>query len=267
MRRSTISLAIVMAFAVLLAACGSVKQAKKDLLYLKQGSLDTLPNLSVPIIEAKIQPNDVLSITVYSDNPEASAIYNQGGGGSVVKGSTESSMGGSGYLVDQKGFIQFQTIGPLKVAGMSRLELSDTINTKLQRFLRNPYVEVRILNTKVTILGEVQRPGVFSIPNEKISVLELIGMAGDINIYGRKDNILVIRESNGKREFGHLDLRKSDIFQSPYYYLQQNDLVIVETNGKKQTANEQDNLRKFTMVASATTIISTIAIVISIFKK
>jgi polysaccharide biosynthesis/export protein len=99
-----------------------------------------------------------------------------------------------------------------------------------------------------------------------VSIFEVIGMAGDITIYGKKDNVLVIREHNGKREFGRLDLRRSDIFQSPYFYLQQNDMVIIEPNSKKPTATEQDNLRKLTMVTSFATLVSTFAILVTLFK-
>lgn len=268
MRRSTISLAILMAFAVLLAACSGVKQAKKDLLYLKNGNIDTLPNLSVPIKESKIQKDDILSIVVYSDNPDATALYNQGGIGSGARTTTDATTASktTGYLVDQTGKINFYGVGRIEVAGMTRLQLMDTLTQRLMPFLSNPYVDVRFLNARVTVLGEVQRPGVFNMPAEKISVLELIGMAGDITIYGRKDDVLIIREQNGKREFGHLDLRKTDIFQSPYFYLQQNDMVVISPSSKKPTATEQENLRRLTMVTSLATLASTLAILISIFK-
>jgi len=268
MNRPLLQMAMLMAFAVLIVSCSGVKQAKKDLLYLKEGSLDTIPNLSVPLKESLIQKDDILSIVVYSDNPEATAIYNQAGSGSgnKIAGDPLTASKTSGYLVDQRGNIQFQSLGPIKVMGLTRLQLIDTLTKRLSEFLLNPYVDIRFLNSRVTILGEVQRPGVFNLPSEKISVLELIGMAGDITIFGKKDNVLIVREQNGKREFGRLDLRRSDIFQSPYYYLQQNDLVMIETSTKKPTATEQDNLRKLTMVTSIATLVSTVAILVTLFK-
>lgn len=259
---------MLMAFTVLMIACGDVRQAKKDLLYLKEGKLDTIPNLKVPVKETQIQLEDILSIVVYSDNPEATAIYNQGGSASVTGRASDPTTANktTGYLVDQRGNIHFQGLGIIQVAGLTRLQLIELLTQKLTPFLTNPYVDIRFLNTRVTIIGEVQRPGVFTMPNEKLSVLELIGMAGDVTIYGRKENVLVIREQNGKREFGRLDLRKSDIFQSPYFYLQQNDLVMIEPNAKKPTATEQDNLRKLTMVTSFATLVSTFAILVTLFK-
>lgn len=268
-----------MVFAVLLAACGGVKQAKRDMLILNQGKLDTLPNLTVQPREAVIQPDDILSITVYSDNPEATAIFNQQGAASLganiqsgttgitgVNGASGGTKPGVGYLVDKSGEIRLQSIGKIKAAGLTRMQLMDTINNLLQPFLKNPYADIRFLNTRVTVIGEVQRPGVFSLPNEKVSVLELIGMAGDLTMYGKRDNILVVREVNGKREFGRLDLRKSEIFTSPYFYLQQNDVVVIEPSSKKPTATEQDNLRKLTMVTYLATLVSTISILITLFR-
>lgn len=268
MNRPLLQMAMLMAFAVLIVSCSGVKQAKKDLLYLKEGSLDTIPNLSVPLKESLIQKDDILSIVVYSDNPEATAIYNQASASSTTKIAADPTTASktTGYLVDQRGNINFHGLGRIKVAGMTRLQLMDTIALRLTPYLQNPYVDIRFLNARVTILGEVQRPGVFTLPDEKISVLELIGMAGDITIYGKKENVLIIREQNGKREFGRLDLRRTDIFQSPYFYLQQNDLVMIEPNSKKPTATEQDNLRKLTMVTSFATLVSTFAILVTLFK-
>jgi polysaccharide export outer membrane protein len=268
MRKQSLIVYAVLILATIITGCGSVKQAKRDLLYLKDGQLDTLPNLQVPIKETVIQPDDILSIVVYSDNPEATALYNQASGANSSKVTTDptTAVKTAGYLVDHQGFIRFQGVGMLKVAGMTRLQLMDTLTNRMLPYLTHPYVDVRFLNTKVTILGEVQKPGVFTLPNEKLSILELIGMAGDVTIYGKKDNILVIREQNGKREFGRLDLRKADVFQSPYFYLQKNDLVVIEANNKKPTATEQDNLRKLTMVTSFATLVSTFAILVSIFK-
>jgi polysaccharide biosynthesis/export protein len=267
MYRRILQLAMLMAFAVLIGACGGVKQAKKDLLYLQQGALDSLPNLTLPNKETQIQKDDILSILVYSDNPEATLIYNQSAMGAKSTSSDPLSMSKtSGYLVDAKGNIRLQGLGLMHVEGMTRTALIDSIANRLTVYLTNPYVDIRFINSRITVLGEVLKPGVMSLPNEKVSIFEVIGMAGDITIYGKKDNVLVIREHNGKREFGRLDLRKSNVFQSPYFYLQQNDMVIVEPNSKKPTATEQDNLRKLTMVTSFATLVSTFAILVTLFK-
>lgn len=271
------TMAILLAFIFFLASCGSVKKAKQDLVYLREGSLDSLPNLSVNLKEATIQKGDHLSITIYSDNPEATSIFNQvtspatlNPTGTMVTplGSSQSgnNTSASGYLVDPNGDIRFHLIGKLRVEGLTRTQVADTLAKLLQPYLMNPYADVRFINLRVTIMGEVMRPGLYNIPESKLNVLGLIGMAGDVSIYGRKDNVLVIRETGGKREFGRLDLRKSNIFQSPFFYLQPNDMVIVEPNMNKQTATEQENLRKLTLVTSIATLVSTVAILVTLFK-
>lgn len=270
MYKRILQLAILMAFAVLIVSCAGVKQAKKDLLLLDQGTLDTIPNQSVPVLEAIIQKDDILSIMVYSDNVEATAIFNQQAAGANATAATStmpnSTKPTGGYLVDKAGYIRFQTLGLVKAEGLTRMQLMDTMAAKLQPYLKNPYVDIRFLNARVTVIGEVQKPGSFSLPDEKISVIELLGMSGDLTIYGRRDNILVIREQNGKREFGRLDLRRADVFQSPYFYLQNNDKVVVAPVSKKPTATEQENLKKLTLITTFATLVSTVSILITLFR-
>lgn len=267
MYKRILQLAIHMAFAVLIVSCAGVKKAKQDMLILKQGTLDTIPNLSIPIKEALIQKDDILSIVVYSDNPEATAIFNQPyiGGGTKASDPVSSSKV-SGYLVDQNGNIRMHAIGRIHVEGLTRHALMDTISNRLLDYLTNPYVDVRFMNSRITVLGEVAKPGVYSLPDEKVTILEVIGMAGDLTMYGKRENILIIREQNGRREFGRLDLRRSDIFQSQYFYLQQNDMVVVEQNSKKPTATEQENFRKLSLVATFATLVSTVSILITLFR-
>lgn len=215
-----------------------------------QGKLDTMPNMSVNSREAKIQKGDLLSITVYSDNPAATAIFNQA---QVTAGGTTTA---GGYLVDPLGNIRFQTLGVVHVEGLTKLELMKEMDEKLKTYLTNPYTDIRFLNFRVNVIGEVNRPGPYIIPEEKLSVLELLGLAGDLTIYGRRDNVLVIREMEGKREFGRINLRDANLFQSKYFYLQQNDVVLVEATNKKPTADEQ---RLFRNLALATTVLSLVS--------
>ncbi|PZQ96505.1 MAG: sugar transporter [Flavobacterium psychrophilum] len=257
-----------------ISSCAGVKKAKKDLIYLREGSLDSLPNLTVPTIPIEIQTGDLLSITVYSDNPEATQMYNQGGSVSSITTSatpdmsSASSKSASGYLVDKEGYIRMPGfgLGKIKAGGMSKDALADTLVSRLNPYLKNHFVDIRVLNSRVTVLGEIQKPGSYNIPSEKLSILELFGLAGDVTLYGRKDNVLVIREVNGKRQFGRIDLRRADAFQSPYFYLLQNDVVVIEPNAKKQTATEQDNLRKITLVTALATFVSTISILVTLFR-
>jgi polysaccharide export outer membrane protein len=239
-----------------LFSCGNTRQ----LTYL-QGSFDTAKLSQVVTKEYLIQKGDLLNIIVYSDNIEATRIYNQ----PLVAAAGASGGAGSpaGYLVDENGFIEFQGLGPIYVDGLTKSQLKDTLNGKLANFLVNPYCTVRYLNNKFTILGEIGHPGVFTIPGDKLSMFEALGLSGDMTFFGRRDNIMVIREVNGKREFARLDITKPEVMASPYFYLQPNDVVIIEANKKKIAANDQVTFRNITI---ATSIISTIAILYSIFR-
>ncbi|HEY6900804.1 MAG TPA: polysaccharide biosynthesis/export family protein [Puia sp.] len=261
----------------LLCSCGNTRH----LTYL-QGQFDTTRLSQIQQSEAIIQKGDLLSIIVYSDNPGATSIYNQSvsmgassiaaststEGGTGSKAGAQSTAGSPispGYLVDEEGNIQFQGLGRLHVEGLSKTGLKSLLDSKLKdTLLTNPYYTIRFLNYKFTMLGEVTRPGIFSLPGERISLLEALGLAGDMTFYGRRDNILVIREVNGKREFGRMDITKPDVMASPYYYLQPNDVVIVEANKKKIAANDQVTFRN---VSIGVSILSTFAILFSLFRK
>jgi polysaccharide biosynthesis/export protein len=225
-----------------------------------QGNTDTSKIRNIDRKEAIIQKNDILSITVFSDDPTASAIYNQpvlasgGAGGASTAG---------GYLVNELGDIYFQGLGKLHVEGLTKVALIDLLNEKLKDQLKNPYYAIRFLNYKITVEGEVNRGGEFNIPNERVTILEAIALAGDMTIYAKKKEVLVVRELNGKREIARVDVTSQDIFNSPYYYMQQNDLVIVEAS-KKPSAAKQETVQNIGLAAS---IISAIAIVIAIFRR
>lgn len=258
--------------AVMFTSCGNIK----ELTYM-QGSFDTAKLSQAKIIDPIIQKGDLLSIIVYSDNPEATKIYNQllittsasasgggaeaGGGNGIVAGPSPTS---GGYLVDEKGNIEFQGLGLIHVDSLTRSTLRDTLNERLKPFLTNPYYNIRIVNRRYTMLGEVGKPGIYSISGDQVNLFEAIGLAGDLTFYGRRDNVLVIRQTNGKRQFARLDLTKPEILVSPYFYLQQNDLVIVEANKRKIAANDQVAARNVSIIA---TVVSTAAIVYSIFRN
>ena len=240
-----------------------------------QGKFDTAALSQINVSDPVIRKGDLLNIIVYSDNPQATSLFNQplinssasSGAAASGGGSSTPSLGtapvSSGYLVDERGNIAFQGIGFLHVEDLTRGQLIDTLNSRLGEFLKNPYYSIRFLNYRVTMIGEVSRPGVYTLPGERVNILEAIGLAGDLTFYGRRDNVLVMRENNGKREFARLDLTKPEIMSSPYFYLQQNDMVIVEPNKKKIAANDQVTARN---VSIAATVISTLAILYSIFR-
>lgn len=190
-------------------------------------------NNSVPVLHQTINPNDILSIVVSSLNPEASIIFNNLAPANSSGGNTGKNNGG--YLVEQDGSIQFPVLGKMQVAGLTKSELTEFLRKTLEdkKLLIDPIVSINFLNFRVTVLGEVSHPMVVSVPNEKISLLEAIGMAGDLTIYARRDNVLLIREEKGKRLLKRINLNSGDIFNSPYYYLKTNDIVYAEPNNTK----------------------------------
>ena len=166
--------------------------------------------------------------------------------------------------MDADGDIVFQGLGKIYVQGLTIAALKDTLDARLTPYLQHPYYSIRFLNYKFTMMGEVNKPGVVSIPGERINILEAIALAGDLTFYARRDSVLVIRENNNKREFARLDLRKPEIITSPYFYIQQNDIVIFEPTNKKVAANDVVTARN---ISIALAIISTFTIVYSVFRK
>ncbi|MEO5891125.1 MAG: polysaccharide biosynthesis/export family protein [Ferruginibacter sp.] len=255
------NLSAIACLLLLMTSCGNVK----NLQYM-QGSFDTAKLSSYSIPEPVIQKGDLMGIVVYSDNPGATTIYNQSlTGGTTVSASTLPTASAPGYLVDNEGNIQFQGVGKLQVEGLTKAGLASLLNTKLKDILlTNPYYNIRFLNYKITIIGDVAKPSVYSVPSEKVNILEALSLAGDLNITARRDNVRVIREENGKRTFGVIDLRQPDIFNNNFYYLHQNDIVYVDFTKQKAASSDQTTVRNITI---ATSIVSTIAIIISVLRR
>ena len=260
----------VLFFSNLISSCGNVKNFQ----YL-QGSFDTTRLSKVHIPEPVIQKGDLLNISVYSDDALATAAVTNPTTNSTASISSISSAGAGsgtgnafqpGFLVTQHGEIQVYKLGLIKAEGKTKQQLADTLTLLYtnQGLLKNPFVEVRFLNYKVTVIGEVSKPGQYSVPVDKVNAFEIIGMAGDITSFGRRDNVVVIRETNGIRQFGRLNLRDPNVFLSPYYYLQQNDMVIVDVTKNKAAANDQSTLRN---ISIATSVLSLAAVIITIFRR
>jgi polysaccharide export outer membrane protein len=248
-----------------LSSCGNARQ-----LMLMQGKFDTAKLSIINPVEPIIRKGDILSIIVYSDNPEATKIYNQS---LITTGNSSNAqsqgIGGNapsagGYQVDEDGKIVFQGLGKIKVEGLTKAALKDTLDARLTPYLNNPYYSIRFLNYKFTMLGEINKPGVISIPGERINILEAIAMGGDLTFYARRDSVLIIRENNNKREFARLDLKQPQIMASPYFYIQQNDIIIFEPNNRKVAANDIVTTRNITL---ALAIISTVAVIYSLVRQ
>lgn len=187
-------------------------------------------------LEPVLQANDILSISVSSLNPEAAEIFNVANLTATQSSSSEGkTTQASGYLIDQEDFIRFPFLGKIKAGGMTKKELREEITQELtdRKLLLEPIVDVRYLNYKVSVLGEVQNPSVLTIPSEKVSLLEALGLAGDLTIYAQRDNVLLIREKDGVKETHRINLTTDEIFTSPYYYLQSGDVVYVQPNRSK----------------------------------
>lgn len=215
--------------------------------------------------EMKIQSDDLLGITINSRNPELVIPFTLPATVYQSAKSDPASLNGmqqmQGLLVDVDGNINFPVLGLIPVAGMTRLELINLIQNKLieGEYINDPIVTVKFLNFKVSVLGEVAKPGTFSITSDRISLFDALSMAGDLTIYGKRSNITVIRENNREREIMHLDLRSADVFQSPGYYLQQNDVIYVEPNRIKagqSGINQNNSVGVWLSVASLLTTLS-----------
>lgn len=258
----------LLVFCFFFFSCRTTKQVQ----YL-EGIIDTSALSKVNLPEPTIQKGDMIGITVFSDNVDESASFNQmssvvpaiGFSGSVPTANQAQNM--PEYLVDIDGNIHMQSVGLIKVEGLTKIELSKLLVEKLSLYLKNPYFDIRFLNYRITVLGEVNRQGVYNVPGEKITVLEALGMAGDFTIYGLKDCLIVVREIGDKRSIGILDVSSPELFLSPYYYLQQNDVVIVKANAKKPGVSEQTNARNLALVATFVTIITSVTVLLNVLLR
>lgn len=255
-----ISLAVL-----LLSGCTSYK----NVAYLQDGN--AMNELSEPLsmYDAKIMPKDLLTITVNATDPETAAPFNltvQTAVNVARSSSLTQQAALQQYLVSNEGTIDFPVLGVLNVGGLTKTEAENLIRTKLGNYLKEiPIVTVRMANYKISVLGEVARPGMFTVSNEKISVFEALALAGDLTIWGMRDNVKIIRENaDGQREIISLNLNKTDIVNSPYYYLQQNDIVYVTPN--KTKAKNSDIGQTTSLWFSATSIlVSLVNIVVTFF--
>lgn len=233
----------------LLTSCGSVK----DIAYL-QGEGLLKRTTVIDTVTLKIQKDDLLDINVSCPNPELLRPFLRYGS----QYDSNGSMGGGnspGYLVETDGTINYPLLGEIKVAGLTRRQVINLVQSRLEKegYIKNPVVTVRFLNFRISILGEVNNPGTYNISSERITLFEALSMAGDLTIHGRRNRVAVIRETNGIRTILYHDLRSRDIFQSPDYYLKQNDMVYVEPNRVRAETSTQN---QFTNVGTWISLIS-----------
>ena len=243
----------LLAFPLYFISCKPVQQLPN---YLDKVN-DSTSKGDVKIPKLKIQKNDQLSIQVFSisNSPEQSDVpYNQ---------PTIGGQSAPGYFVDLNGNIEHHRLGVIHAEGLTKQELAAEVKKRLAEpveLLRDPTVIVRFLNFKVTVLGQVSSQGILTVPGEKLTVIEAIGLAGGITDFGKKDNVRILREINGKRETGVIDLSSKDLFDSPYYYLAQNDVLIVdETKQKLKDAEQAKITQRITFAFTIVTVAATLA--------
>lgn len=251
----------------LLASCQSYKKVP----YLQDVAVVEQTVQQENLYDAKIMPKDLLTIVVSCTSPELAIPFNLtvASPASVVAGSSQLTTQPvlQPYLVDNEGKINFPVLGELKVGGLTKREAEQLIVDKLKPYIKEiPIVTVRMVNYKISVLGEVARPGTFTISNEKVNLLEALAMAGDMTVWGVRDNVKLIREgANGKQEIVTLDLNKAETILSPYYWLQQNDIVYVTPN--KAKARNSDIGNSTSLWFSATSILVSLAsLLVTIFK-
>lgn len=256
--------------AVFFYSCGSTNKIQ-SMLYLADSVKESQKITSN--YEYLLQPGDRIQILVTALNPTAAQAFNITAplttvtSGVITEPSFNGNSASSGYLIDKDGTIQFPQIGTLLVKGLTTDSVSKLIQVKLLQFLKEPVVIVNISNFKVNILGEVAKPGTIVVPDGKITILQAISQSGDLTIFGRRENIEVIREKDGRRTFGKLDLRSNRIFESPYYFLEQGDVVYVQMNKEKLLLNDGTEARNFRIYSLILGALSALGIIATVLKK
>lgn len=262
-----IKLLSLVLFVLMLGACST----PKDVVYL-QGVESLTPeqiDQMSKMAELRIDVDDLLAISVTATDPTVTTPFNPPVFAYSRQGEepTVSSQSMYTYLVDSEGDINFPVLGKIHVAGLTKQQLREELQDRLSKYIDNPLVNIQLTNFRITVLGEVTRPGAFNIKNDRISIFDALGNVGDLSITANRTNVLVIREIGGKKEFARLDLTDPAIFTSPYYYLKQNDVVYVEPNLAKQrnsrfSQSKQYNITVFSSIISAISVLSSMVITI-----
>lgn len=244
-------------FAVVLmmfSSCGS----RRNMVYLQPDStqINTLYEQYVP----RIQPSDILTIVVTAADPKVTAPFNPVSTMSATSLTQQSDMAlRPTYTVDEKGDITLPMLGKVHVGGLTRVQAIEKIRAELEQYIKDPGVNINFNNFRVSVLGEVARPGSFIMPTERVTVLEALGMAGDLTIRGVRQNVLLIREVDGQKSMHRLDLTQQSTLNSPYYYLAQNDVIYVEPN-KAQINNSKLGANTNVIISVASLLITVISV-------
>jgi polysaccharide export outer membrane protein len=209
--------------------------------------------------EPTIQTDDIMSVSIFTIDPTTSMVVNQVGAQATSSTNPQAALTATpatgGFLVNKKGEIDLSIVGAIKIAGLTTFQATELIKQKAAVVYKDPNVQVRFANFKVTVLGEVGRPASYVLPNERVSVLDALGLAGDLTIFGKRENVLLIRDNNGQKEFARLDLNSSKLFSSPFYYLKQNDVIYVEPNKGKAASLNTARTQTFALIGTALSVL------------
>lgn len=243
-----------------LSSCGN----RKNITYFQDDDESTSSEISVPTFEPKFEVGDLLSVEITGAQDEVIEPFNQPKlvrQGNQISSYDNGIPATSGYLIYSDSTISLPILGRIKVGGLTRAEAIQSIESVLKTQIENPQISIRILNFKVTILGEVENPGTFSIPNERISIIEAIGLSRDLKITGKRKNVLVIRNEDGLKKEYRLDLTSKDLFKSSAYFLKQNDIVYVEPNWKSRFKSSPMENKAGLFVSISSIILTTVALI------
>jgi polysaccharide export outer membrane protein len=245
------SFSLLLLSILILSSCAS----KKEVVYFQDSTnFETLVSSNTDSYRFKV--DDVVSIHISTLDPEASLPFN------LFKGAEEGGIRPEqvNYIIDKEGNIDFPVLGSIKIDGLSPADVKTLLKEKLADYLKNPIINIRLKNFTVTVLGEVNRPGTYPVNGEQITILEAIGLAGDLGIKGMRKNVLVIRDFNGTKVYNRIDLTSKKALDSPVYYLTQNDVVYVEPNQSAVTTSNLDNRATIAVSIASILITSTVLI-------
>lgn len=240
---------------IFLGSCANLK----DLQYLQDIEQQAVIK-NIQETSDKIQINDELLILVSSTDLEASRPFNLQRNSSV-----NTNLENMTYLVDSNGEIEMPVIGKVHVAGLSRIELQQQLESKISKYLIDAVVNVRIKNYKITVLGEVKQPGTYTVSSEKINIFQALGLAGDLNITALRKNIILVREGKEGTEYAHIDLTSADIISSPYYQLQQNDILVISPNRNRAQASSVNPF--YSLAISSISVLTSVISLVVILSK
>lgn len=256
-----------LAYSVLLfTSCTS----NKNLAYFKNVP-DSIKNLTIPTTEYKpilIKKDDILSVNIQTIDPSvtsgvnqqssvSSALANTSGMGNLGQSNQQGAPPTGGFLVDNEGYIQLPVLGRIKVVGLTTSAAKDSLQQLAAKYYKEPTVSLRFANFRVSVLGEVNKPSVYTFPNEKISILDALSYAGDLTAYGKRKDVLLIREdeNTGNKQFIKMDLNSTDFFKSPYFYLKQNDMIYVPPSKSKEVITDVSLTRTIAFMTPITSIL------------